>query len=228
MAKKKVFLSPSDQWGNVYATYGTREQVECEKIAAAAKVALERSGVEVMVAVNDKDWTYEHVTVSNNWKPDLHIPVHTNALNGKTGGTQVYYGAIGMDKAKIMLKEISSVFPDTLPHSAEKVDGSYGQKQNWAEMTKVSAYTLYCECNFHDVPVISDFICTHITEIGEAIARGACKVLSVPFVEAPKPVTPEQKKLYRVQVGAFNVKANADAYMKKLTDAGFPAFIVEV
>jgi cell division septation protein DedD len=37
----------------------------------------------------------------------------------------------------------------------------------------------------------------------------------------------EQKKLYRVQVGAFSVKANAEAYLAKIKAAGFTdAFIL--
>ena len=36
------------------------------------------------------------------------------------------------------------------------------------------------------------------------------------------------KKLYRVQVGAFSAKENAEQYMKKVKAAGFSAFIVEV
>jgi len=49
--------------------------------------------------------------------------------------------------------------------------------------------------------------------------------------EAPKPPTPtppstEPKKLYRVQVGAFSVKANADAMLARVRAAGFTdAFI---
>ena len=45
--------------------------------------------------------------------------------------------------------------------------------------------------------------------------------------EPPKPETPsESKKLYRVQVGAYSVKANADAMLAKVKAAGFTdAFI---
>lgn len=42
----------------------------------------------------------------------------------------------------------------------------------------------------------------------------------------PTPLTTEPKKLYRVQVGAFSVKANADAMLAKVKAAGFTdAFI---
>ena len=45
--------------------------------------------------------------------------------------------------------------------------------------------------------------------------------------EAPAPVTPTTpKKYYRVQVGAYSVKANADAMLAKIKAAGFTdAFI---
>jgi N-acetylmuramoyl-L-alanine amidase len=45
--------------------------------------------------------------------------------------------------------------------------------------------------------------------------------------ETPAPETPTTpKKYYRVQLGAFSVKANADAMLKKVKAAGFTdAFI---
>lgn len=45
------------------------------------------------------------------------------------------------------------------------------------------------------------------------------------YITAPE-VKPD--KLYRVQVGAFSSRQNAEAYMAKIKAAGFGAFIVEV
>ena len=42
------------------------------------------------------------------------------------------------------------------------------------------------------------------------------------------PTTTNNKVLYRIQVGAFGVKSNSDAYLKKVKAAGFDAFIVQV
>lgn len=47
---KKIYLSPSNQNGNTYATGGTNEMAQCDKIAAAAAKALKRCGFDVMVA----------------------------------------------------------------------------------------------------------------------------------------------------------------------------------
>lgn len=47
--------------------------------------------------------------------------------------------------------------------------------------------------------------------------------------EPPKPETPTQpKKLYRVQVGAFSVKANADAMLAKVKAAGFSDAYIKI
>ena len=48
--------------------------------------------------------------------------------------------------------------------------------------------------------------------------------------EQPKPVEPEKPatdKLYRVQVGAFAVRENAERMLRRLRDAGFEGFIRE-
>lgn len=44
---KKIYLSPSSQINNVYAYGNTNEMVQCNKIAEAAKTALERCGFVV-------------------------------------------------------------------------------------------------------------------------------------------------------------------------------------
>ena len=78
---KRVYLSPSDQRRNTYAVGDTTEDVQCGRIAAACKAALERSGVEVMVG--QYDTMANRVAASNRFKADLHVPIHTNAANGK-------------------------------------------------------------------------------------------------------------------------------------------------
>ena len=45
----KIYLSPSNQGGNTYATGGTNEKAQCDKIAKATETALKRCGFEVKV-----------------------------------------------------------------------------------------------------------------------------------------------------------------------------------
>ena len=85
---KKVFLSPSDQFSNKYAYGNTNEAVQCGKIANYCKAALERSGVDVML-MHDKSMS-EKCAASNKFDADLHVPIHTNAFNGKVMGTRMF------------------------------------------------------------------------------------------------------------------------------------------
>lgn len=50
------------------------------------------------------------------------------------------------------------------------------------------------------------------------------KLLTV--IETPTPTEPE--KLYRVQVGAYSVKANADAMLKRVKAAGFTDAFIKI
>ena len=100
------------------------------------------------------------------------------------------------------------------------------------EVRTPAAPTVYCECEFHDTVEGAKWIVEHTTEIGEAIAKGLCKYLGVKYVpakqETPKPAEPAQgDTLYRVQVGAFAVRANADRMLDRLKKAGFTGFIVK-
>ena len=93
------------------------------------------------------------------------------------------------------------------------------------EIKVPKAPTAYIEVDFHSVPSVAKWIIEHTTEIGEKIAEGICHYFGVAYKTsvAPKPTTSD--KLYKVQVGAFRVKANAEAMLAKLKAAGFDGYI---
>ncbi len=54
------------------------------------------------------------------------------------------------------------------------------------------------------------------------MVKAITETLGIQKKAAPTPTpAPTGKKLYKVQVGAFSVKGNADALVKKLKAAGF-------
>lgn len=59
--------------------------------------------------------------------------------------------------------------------------------------------------------------------VGEAIARGILDTLGIAYEAENSPQ--EASKLYRVQVGAYKDKRNADAVVARLRAAGFDAII---
>ena len=87
ITKHKVFLSPSDQTRNTYATGGTSEDVQCGRIALAAKAALERCGFEV--GLLQYATMAEKCAASDAMGAELHSPIHSNAFDGRVIGTVV-------------------------------------------------------------------------------------------------------------------------------------------
>ena len=195
---KKVYLSPSDQRRNTYAVGNTTEDVQCGRIAAACKAALERSGVEVMVG--QYDTMANRVAASNRFKADLHVPIHTNAANGKATGTHIFcYDAdknsAGYRACKAVLDVLGPVTPGS-PDVVRAYPALY-------EVKHPAATTVYIEVDFHDVPRIAQWIIDNTTLIGETIAKGLCAALGVPFVEsenAPVPVPAEKDTTLPMQI----------------------------
>lgn len=224
---KKVYISPSDQVSNAYAWGNTNEHAQCQKIAEAEAEALRRSGVEVKVAAFGSTMA-QRCAQSNAFRADIHNCVHTNACNKQVMGTRLFCYAIpgkGYDACKAVFNELAPLTPGT----SENVQ----KNPNLYEVRIPAAPTVYCECEFHDTVEGAKWIVEHTTDIGEAIAKGLCKYLGVAFVPAQTQKPAEEPKadtgdvLYRVQVGAFAVRANAEKMLQRLKDAGFDGFIRE-
>lgn len=221
---KRVYISPSDQTENRYAWGNTNEHVQCQKIAEAEAAALRRSGVEVKLAAFGTTMA-QRCAESDAWRADIHNCVHTNAANGKVMGTRMFCYSIpgnGYDACKAVFAELAPLSPGT----SENI-----QKASYYEVRVPNAPSVYCECEFHDTAEGAKWIVEHTTDIGEAIAKGLCKYLGAAYVpakqESPKPAEPAQgDTLYRVQVGAFAVRANAEKMLDRLKKAGFSGFIV--
>ena len=219
----KVFLSPSNQYGNVYAYGNTTEGVQCGKIADACKIALERSGVDVMLMHDES--MQEKCAASNAFDADLHVPIHTNAFNGKVMGTRMFCysaGGKGMAACKAIFARLAPITPGESENIQVNAD--------YYEVRVPAAPTTYIECEFHDTVEGAKWIVENTVIIGETIARGICDYFGVKFVEKPKPVEPEKKDvLYRVQIGTYKFKANAEKRQAEAKAAGFTdAFIVTV
>lgn len=216
----KVFLSPSNQYDNRYAYGDTTEGVQCGKIAEACREALERSGVTVKLMHDES--MQEKCQASNAFGADLHVPIHTNAFNGTVSGTRMFCfnsNGEGMKACKAIFNRLAPVTPGTSENI--RVDASL------YEVRVPAAPTAYIECEFHDNATASKWIVENTGLIGETIARGICDYFGVAFKEKeqPKPAQPTGDKLYRVQVGAFAVRENAEKMLKRLTDAGFAGYI---
>lgn len=209
---RKIFISPSDQNRNIYAYGNTNELEQCCRIADAAEKALKRCGFEVIN--NQTNEMEARVSQSNSWGADMHIAIHTNAFNGLVGGTRVFYwkeNGYGNVAAKAVYDRLKVISPGDSDNIS-----AYPELY---ELRNTVATAVYVEAEFHDVPEYARWIIEHTEDIGEAICRGVCDYYGVPFAE---------KTLYRVQVGAFAQRGNAEKLCDELKSKGYPdAFIAE-
>lgn len=217
---KKIYLSPSEQPENLYAYGNTNEKVVCCEIAAYTEKALKRHGFEVITATANT--LSARCSESDKWGADLHVPIHTNAFNGKVSGTRMMsYNTTG--EGYKACKAIFNALAPITPGTSENISSYPGLY----EIKNPKAPSAYIEVDFHDVPEVAKWIIEHTKEIGEAICKGICDYYGVTYKAETVVQKPATGKLYRVQVGAYSVKANAEAMLAKLKAAGFDGYIKE-
>lgn len=185
---KKIYLSPSSQEDNAYAYGNTNEEVQCRRIADACEVALKRCGFDVKNGGYGD--MYTRVDESNAWGADLHVPIHTNAFNGKVTGTRIFCwddSGEGYEASKAIFNVLA---PLTIGTSENiRVDDEL------YEVRDTHMPAVYIEVEFHDVPEAAKWIIENVELIGETIAKGICDYYGVPFVEKPAPVDDTIEKL---------------------------------
>ncbi len=215
----KIYISPSNQYANTYATGNTNEKEQCHKIAKACFDYLKEKGFDVKCTYNDD--MYARVRESNSFKADIHLAIHTNATNkhNVTGGTQILlYSLIG-ERKKIADKVFARLSPITPGTTAERIIS----KPGFYECNSANGITVYVECEFHDTKTGSDFIIKNTKQIGVSIAKGICDYYGIDVTEKKE----SSDTIYRVQVGAFSEKENAVTMLTRLRKAGFEGFIVK-
>lgn len=177
---KKIYLSPSDQTANKYAYGDTNEAVQCRRIADALEKALKRCGFAVKN--NKTDSMQARVRESNNWGADLHVPLHTNAYNGKVSGTRIFtYDKSG--KGYKCAKKVFSFLAPVTPGASESISVD----DDLYEVKYTTAPCVYIESEFHDVAIVAKWIINHVGDIAEAICKGICAHFGVKYV-ADEPV----------------------------------------
>jgi N-acetylmuramoyl-L-alanine amidase len=171
----KIFLSPSNQYGNKYAWGNTNEGKQCGLIASLLKISLERCGFDVMLMHDESMQT--KVAKANAWGADLYSPIHSNACNGKVGGTHLFCYSIpgsGYDACLCVKRYLGPISPGE--------GDSVSVRDDLYEVRMPYAPTVYVEIDFHDVPDIARWIVENTANIAEAICRGYCDYFKIQYV----------------------------------------------
>lgn len=228
---------------------GYREHWANVKVSSYFAKAMERCGVSYIKTGWNDDNSADDVDISlsdrqNEIKSancDYSISFHFNAFgDGKT-----YNSAQGIETL------ISNKAPGDSKRMADCIQSQLikGTKQNDRGVKTQSLAICNCsvmgtkasvlvECGFmtnkYEADLMkSDEFCL---ECAEEAAKGFCEYAGIKYVEKSDNTSENtsdnaqtsKSVLYRVQVGAYSVRSNAEAMQKKIKSLGFDAIIVEV
>ena len=158
------------------------------------------------------------VSACNSRDVDLDVSIHFNAGandakgNGKITGTEVLIYSTGSEARKYADSVCKCISALGFKNRGTKInDQLYFLRQT-------EAPAMLIECCFVDDK--DDIGLYNAYEMAKAIVKGITGQSGGQMTE-----NNVDKTLYRVQVGAYGVKANAEAMQNKLKAAGFDAFI---
>lgn len=198
----------------------------CDKVEVKLKVYGGYSLLRVDDTSGKKDIPLEdRVRKANEFGADIYLSVHHNAgVSGGSGGGII---SIAYTKASAKSKEYQKlIYDDLIKHTGLKGNRSTPLPlQNLFVCRETTMPAVLVECGFMDsttdVPII----------LTESFAERCANALVESLAEIGKltkgtQATETSSKIYRVQVGAYSVKANAEEMQKKLKADGYDAIIV--
>ena len=202
------------------AANGVKEKDLNLSIALACRDELERHGVSVKMSrtKDENDTLSEEIKECNAFSPDLAVDIHNNAGGGDGAEAFYHYGG---GKSKTLADNILSEIVKVGQNSrGAKIRKNSNGKDYYGFIRETSCPAVIVECAFVDNATDLKIIATESDrqKVGQAIAKGILKTLGVEI---------QSERLYRVQVGAYLLKSNAEVMQKKIKAVGFDAFIVK-
>ena len=235
---KKVFIGVGHGGKDSGAAAGGfTEKALNLSIALACKAELEQNGISVGISrtKDEDDPLTDEIKECNAFAPDLAVEIHNNA-GGGDGAEVFHYSKGGTSKtlAQNILNEIVAIGQNSRGLKT-KLDENGNDYFGWIRQTVAPAVLVECAfLDTDDVKIINT--AEKQAKMGIAIAKGILKTLGITPKTATATTKTEDKpntvptakddKLFRVQVGAYSVKANAEAMQKKLKEKGFDSIIV--
>ena len=219
MAKKLYLSAAAHQYDNpTKCPDKCGENVHCKAYMDIVERRMKEMGVLVKRGFKDlvgADAMNKRVAEANAWGADLYYAAHTNAGGGRYTMTLCWDDEASKKRAAVIGKHRKSI-----------KDHKVKARPDLYEIRATKMPCLYDELFFHDnAEDCKWFHNGGMEQMAEETVQALCELLDVKYVAPVKETT--TGKLYRVQVGAYSKKENAEATVKKLKAAGFDAIIVE-
>lgn len=217
----KIFIDPGHGGTDPGAAgNGLKEKDVNLAVAFKVKAHCERHGHTVMLSrTDDKTVSLsERTTMANNWGANVFISIHCNAFNTTAYGVETYCYKLAYRKLADCIH--ARVLADKTLYNYNR-----GVKENNFHVVRESAMdAALIEMAFIDNTYDATLLKSKQEEFAVAISKGILDYLGTSWRDAPKP-QPVEDVLYRVITGSYSSRANADAQIAKLKQAGFDSFI---
>ena len=200
---------------------GVKEKDLNLSIALACRDELERHGVSVKMSrtKDENDPLGEEIRECNAYAPDLAVDIHCNAGGGDGAETFYHYGG---GKSKTLAENILGEIVKLGQNSrGAKIRKNSNGKDYYGFIRETSCPAVIVECAFVDNATDLQILASEEgrRNMGVAIAKGVLKTLGVAYQS--------ERAYWKVQVGAYLYRENAEAMQKKIKAVGFDAFIVK-
>lgn len=227
---KKVFLGVGHGGSDPGAVANGFKEKDLNLVTAqACQAELLRHGVAVLMERTGDVGVKSSLAISmcNDFAPDLAVDIHHNAGGGD--GAEVFHHHLGGNSKKVAGNILDEIVKIGQNSRGLKTKLNSSGKDYFYFIRDIVAPSVIVECAFLDNKTDLQIVDTTAeqTAMGVAIAKGILKALGITYKEPEVSKPAASGKLYRVQVGAYSVKANAEAQLAKVKAAGFAdAFIV--
>lgn len=162
---------------------------------------------------------------ANSWGADFYLSIHHNAgIKGGTGGGVVAYTYTKIDAKTASWQK--DLYDAIIKHTGLKGNRSTPLAEaNLAECRETTMPAVLMECGFMDSATDVPIILTD--DYADKVATACVEVIAKRGGLTKKPVKVETTTdtIYRVQVGAYRDKANADKLVLSLKADGYDAYI---
>ena len=197
----------------------------CDKVESLLKEYEGYSLIRVDDTTGEADVSLaDRVNKANTFDADIYLSVHHNAgINGGSGGGILSIVYTGASEESVKYQKI--IYDELIKETGLKGNRSTPlPKQNLYVCRETEMPSVLIECGFMDSTTDVPIILTEkfADECADAIVNA---LVSIGNLTKKAPQRPDTK-IYRVQVGAYSIKANAEAMAKKLKADGYDAFIV--
>lgn len=223
----KVFLD-AGHGGKDPGAVGNGMQEKNITLPVALEVGkiLERHGItvgysrktDVYVSLEDR------ASKANNFGADIFVSIHCNAFEKSSAHGVETYSHIGSVKGAKLAKAIHNEVIKAKLYTRDR--GTKTANFAVLRLTKMPAALIEMAfiTNLEDAQLLRN----KQKEFATAIAKGILSYLGIKYQEPKKEESKQQKesgKLYKVQVGAFSKRENAEKLLKELKVKGFDGFI---